>query len=104
MPRATSPWFNRHGLVARDTNLQLGKVIGHATATTKHSSFTGLRLVIAQQLNNAKEAEGDAIIAIDKLGSRPGDIVVLDSDGKGARELVGDNHTPARWWISGIVD
>jgi ethanolamine utilization protein EutN len=84
--------------------MQLGKVIGHATSTVKHPSFTGLRLVIAQQLNNAREPEADCVVAIDKLGSRVGDLVVLNSDGKGARELVGDEHTPARWWVIGIVD
>ena len=84
--------------------MQLGKVIGHATSTVKHPSFNGLRLVIVQQLNNAREPEADAIIAVDKIGSGPGDTVVLNSDGKGARELVGDDKTPARWWIAGIVD
>jgi ethanolamine utilization protein EutN len=84
--------------------MQLGKVIGHATATLKHPSFAGLRLVLVQQLNNARAPEADAIIAIDKLGSRPGDMVVLNSDGKGARELIGDEKTPARWWVIGIVD
>jgi ethanolamine utilization protein EutN len=61
-------------------------------------------LAIVQQLNNAREPEADAVIAIDKLGSGIGDTVVLNSDGKGARELIGDNHTPARWWVIGIVD
>jgi ethanolamine utilization protein EutN len=84
--------------------VQLGKVIGHATSTVKHPSLVGLRLAIVQQLNNAREPEADAVIAIDKLGSGIGDTVVLNSDGKGARELIGDNHTPARWWVIGIVD
>ncbi len=84
--------------------MQLGKVIGHATSTVKHASFTGLRLVMVQQLNNAREPEADVVLAIDKLGSGPGDMVILNSDGKGARELIGDEHTPARWWVIGIVD
>jgi ethanolamine utilization protein EutN len=84
--------------------MQLGKVIGHATSTVKHPSFTGLRLVLVQQLNNARQPEADTLLAIDKLGSGVGDTVVLNSDGKGARELVGDEKTPARWWVIGIVD
>jgi ethanolamine utilization protein EutN len=84
--------------------MQLGKVIGHATATIKHPSMNGLRLVIVQQLNNARQPEADMVIAVDKLGSGLGDTVVLNSDGKAARQLVGDPHTPVRWWISGIVD
>jgi ethanolamine utilization protein EutN len=84
--------------------MQLGKVIGHATATVKHPSFNGLRLVIVQPLNVRREPEADVILAVDKLGSRGGDTVMIDSDGKGVRELVGSEKTPARWFVCGIVD
>jgi ethanolamine utilization protein EutN len=84
--------------------MQLGTVIGHATATVKHPSLVGLRMVIVQPLNNAREPEADPVIAMDKLGSAPGSVVVLNSDGKAARELVGNDKTPARWFIIGLVD
>jgi len=84
--------------------MQLGMVIGHATSTVKHPSLVGLRLVIVQQLNLARQPEADPVVAVDKLGSGVGDLVVLNSDGKGARDLVGDEKTPVRWWVSGIVD
>jgi len=29
---------------------------------------------------------------------------VLNTDGKAAREVVGDEKTPVRFWVSGIVD
>ena len=38
------------------------------------------------------------------LGSAPGSTVVLNSDGKGARELIGDEKSPVRWFVIGIVD
>jgi ethanolamine utilization protein EutN len=84
--------------------MQLGTVIGHATATIKHPSLTGWRMVIVQLMNHARQAEGDAIVAVDRLGSGPGSTVVLNSDGKGARELIGDEKTPVRWFVIGIVD
>ena len=84
--------------------MQLGKVIGHATATIKHPSLTGWRLVIVQMLNNARQPEADAIVAVDKLGSAPGSTVVLNSDGKGARELIGDDKSPVRWFTIAVVD
>lgn len=84
--------------------MQLGTVIGHATSTIKHPSFAGWRLVIAQPLNVRKEPEADPIIAIDKLGSAPGQTVVLNSDGIGAREMIGDPKSPVRWFVIGIVD
>jgi len=84
--------------------MQLGKVIGHATATIKHPSFIGWRLVIVQMLNNARQPEGDAVVAVEKLGCGPGDVVVLNCDGLGARDLIGDPKSPVRWFVIGIED
>jgi ethanolamine utilization protein EutN len=84
--------------------MQLGRVIGHATATVKHPSLVGWRMVIVQMLNNARQLEGDAIVAVDKLGSASGSVVILNSDGKGARELIGDEKSPVRWFVIGIAD
>ena len=84
--------------------MQLGTVIGHATSTIKHPSFVGWRLVIVQPLNVAREPDTDPVIAVDKLGSAPGHTVILNSDGKGARELIGDDKSPVRWFVIGIVD
>ena len=84
--------------------MQLGRVIGHATSTIKHRSLNGWRLVVVQPVNVRREAEADLIVAVDKLGSAPGHLVVLNSDGLAAREVVGDAKTPVRFWVSGIVD
>jgi ethanolamine utilization protein EutN len=84
--------------------LQLGKVIGHATSTIKHPSLIGWRLVIVQMLNVRREPDADPVVAVDKLGSGVGETVVLNSDGKGARELIGNEKSPVRWFVIGIVD
>ena len=84
--------------------MQLGTVIGNATATIKHPSMTGWRLVVVQLLNNARGPEADPVVAVDKLGSGPGQTVVLNSDGKAARELIGDMKSPVRWFVIGIED
>ena len=84
--------------------MQLGTVIGHATSTIKHPSLDGWRMVVVQPLNVNREPEADPVIAVDKLGSAPGTLVILNSDGKAARELVGDEKSPVRWFVIGIVD
>ena len=84
--------------------MQLGMVIGHATATIKHPSLVGWRMVIVQLLGINRQPEADPVVAVDKLGSAPGSVVVLNSDGKGARELIGDEKSPVRWFVIGIVD
>jgi ethanolamine utilization protein EutN len=84
--------------------MQLATVIGHATATIKHPSMVGLRLIIVQPLGATRQPEADPILAVDKLGSHTGQNVIIDSDGKGARELVGNEKSPVRWYVVGIVD
>ncbi len=61
-------------------------------------------MAIVQPLNNARQPEADPLIAVDKLGAGLGQTVVLNSDGKAARELVGDNKSPVRFFVIGIVD
>jgi ethanolamine utilization protein EutN len=84
--------------------MQLGRVIGHATSTIKHPSLRGWRLVIVQPVNVKREPEADPIVAVDRLGSGPGSLVVLNSDGKEARDVVGDEKTPVRFFVIGLVD
>ncbi len=84
--------------------MQFGTVIGFATSTIKHESFVGWRFLIVQPLNNAKQPEADPVIAIDKLGSAVGQRVILNSDGKGARDLIRDAKSPVRRFVIAIVD
>ena len=84
--------------------MQLGTVIGYATSTIKHPSLNGWRMLIVQPLNNARQPEADPVVAVDKLSPGPGQTVILNSDGKGARELVGDQKSPVRWFTIAIVD
>jgi len=81
--------------------MYLARVIGNATSTVKHRSLTGWRMLVVAPI----EAErSDPLLAIDSLGAGVGDMVVISNDGKGARDLVGDEQSPARWTILGIVD
>lgn len=84
--------------------MQLATVIGHATSTIKHESMHGLRLVIVQPLNASRQPENDPLLVVDKLGSATGQKVMISSDGRSVRELVGSQKTPMRWYVIGIVD
>ena len=84
--------------------VQLGKMIGHATATIKHASLDRWRLLLVQPLDGARQPDGHPLLVLDNLGARAGDTVVLTSDGKGARELVAADNSPARWFVAGIQD
>jgi ethanolamine utilization protein EutN len=84
--------------------MQLGMVIGHATSTIKHPSLSGWRLVIVQPLNAQRAPEADCVVAVDRFNAGAGQTVIINSDGKGAREYVGDEKSPARWFVIGIED
>ena len=82
----------------------LARVEGNITATRKHPSFEGWRLVICQPINNAGDAEGVPQVAIDAHGAGMHQRVILSSDGAAARKAVKDEKSPVRWMIIGIVD
>jgi ethanolamine utilization protein EutN len=84
--------------------MQLATVIGHATSTVKHPTLSGWRLLVVQPLDAAGSPDGPPILAIDALGCGKGDRVILTSDGKGVREMVGADNTPIRWAVMGIAD
>ena len=82
----------------------LARVEGNVTATRKHPSFEGWRLVICQPIGQTGEPEGPPQIAIDTHGAGMHQRVVISSDGSAARNAVGDPKSPARWLVVGIVD
>lgn len=84
--------------------MQLAKVIGKATATVKHSTLTGWKLLIVQILDQKEQADGEPQIAIDNLGSSVGDKVMIAADGSAVREITGVNDTPARYIVLGQID
>lgn len=84
--------------------MQLAKVVGRATATVRHETLVGRRLLVVQPLDAKGGADGEPQLAIDDVGSRLGDRVMLTTDGSAVRELVGKENTPIRWAVIGIAD
>lgn len=82
----------------------LARVEGNLTATRKHPSFEGWRMVVCQPIDAEGRPEGVPQVAIDPLGAGMHQRVVLSSDGAAARKTVGDERSPVRWLIAGIVD
>jgi len=82
----------------------LARVEGNLTATRKHPSLEGWRLIICQPINHAGEPEGVPQVAIDAQGAAMHQRVIISSDGQAARQAVGNDKSPARWMIIGIVD
>ncbi|RME93936.1 MAG: ethanolamine utilization protein EutN [Verrucomicrobia bacterium] len=82
----------------------LARVEGSITATRKHPSFEGWRLLICQPIDGAGRPFDAPQVAIDAHGAGLHQRVIISSDGLATREAVGDPKSPARWMVVGIVD
>jgi ethanolamine utilization protein EutN len=83
--------------------MQLGRVIGTATATVKHPTFDGERLLVVQLEAKGGDPDGEPILVFDRLGARRGDTVLVTNDGLALQEQLG-RTTPGRWSVIGLPD
>ena len=84
--------------------MQNALVIGRTNATLKHQSLRGQKLLVAQPLMADGAPDGYPLLVVDGLGAGPGETIIITSDGRGARELLGVESTPVRWSTLGIKD
>lgn len=84
--------------------MQRAKVIGKTTATVKHPALVGWRMMIVQPLLADDGADGPPLIAVDELGARIGDNVMLTTDGSAVRDIMKTKTTPVRYAIIGLED
>ena len=84
--------------------MQTARVLGHATATVRHDSMKGWKLVVLQPLDIRDQPDEFPQLAIDPLGARQGDHVFFTSDTKYIQQLTGRKDTPIRFSGQGILD
>ena len=85
--------------------MRLGLVIGTVTATVKHKTLQGTKLLIVQpQLADGVTADGEPLVAVDAVGAGCGETVMMIRDGLFAREWLKTDASPVRWIIVGIKD
>ncbi len=83
--------------------MQVGRVVGTATATVKDPSFQGERLLVVQLEQIDGRPDGEPVLAFDRLGAGRGDQVLITNDGITLQEQLGRN-TPGRWSVMGLPD
>jgi ethanolamine utilization protein EutN len=82
----------------------LARVEGNVVATRKHPSLDGWRLLVCQPISGTGQPEGVPQIAIDPYGAGMHQRVIISSDGAASRKTVGDDKSPVRWMVIGVVD
>jgi ethanolamine utilization protein EutN len=83
--------------------MQLGRVLGTATATIKHPTLQGEKMLVVQVETAAGKPDGEPVLVFDRLGARKGDRVMVTNDGRYLQELLGPT-TPGRWSVLGLPD
>jgi ethanolamine utilization protein EutN len=83
----------------------IARIIGAATATIKHPSHEGQKLLLVQPVQlDLVTPRGDAVIAVDAVDAGPGDLVLLAIEGYCAMTAVGRPDSPIDAAVIGVID
>ncbi|MEO8369973.1 MAG: EutN/CcmL family microcompartment protein [Candidatus Solibacter sp.] len=82
----------------------IARIVGELTATQKHASHEGLKLLLVQPLNLDGTDRGDAVIAVDAVDAGVGDKVLLATEGFSAMTSVGRPNSPIDMAVIGFID
>ncbi len=84
--------------------MKLCVVKGTVVSTAKIKVYEGQKLLVVQPLDEQGEDQGESFLAVDRVQAGKGDIVLVNSEGNGARQLFQIDILPIRSVIVGIVD
>lgn len=82
----------------------LAKVVGTVVATVGHPHYKGRRLLVVQPLGLEGEAPDGDFLALDASHAGVGDTVLVNREGGGARQVLGDPGACVISVIVGVVD
>jgi microcompartment protein CcmK/EutM len=84
--------------------MKLCRVKGTVVSTVKVPVYEGQKLLVVQPLDERGAEVGHSFLAVDRVQAGEGDMVLVNSEGNGARQLFGIDKLPIRSVIVGIVD
>jgi len=88
--------------------MYIGKVMATVTATVKHPTFDGHKLLLVEMQNAEGQPTAKYDICVDTVQAGVGDRVLVMDEGSGAKQILGQKAEPGqgavRAVIVGIVD
>ena len=81
----------------------LAKVLGTVVSTRKDRGLSGLKLLLARELDARFQPVGNQVVAVDAVGAGEGEIVLVAA-GSSARLTEATKDRPVDHVICGIVD
>jgi len=82
----------------------IGKIVGTVVTTISHAAFKRRRLLVVQPLSLDAADSGGDFIALDNSQAGIGDTVLVNREGNGARQVLGNKDACVISVIVGIVD
>lgn len=84
--------------------MKLGVVRGPIVSTVKHPDYDGRRVMVVELVGPDQTPLGKEVIAVDRVQSGPGDLVLVLHEGNSTRLLLGEEIGPLLDLIVGVVD
>ena len=81
----------------------LAKVLGTVVSTRKDAGLSGLKLLLAREVDGAFRPAGNQVVAVDAVGAGEGELVLIAA-GSSARLTEATKDRPVDHVICGIVD
>jgi ethanolamine utilization protein EutN len=80
------------------------RVLGTVVSTAKQPVYQGLKLLVVQPVDEHGREQGSSFLAVDRAQAGDGDLVLVNSEGSGARQMFKLPKLPIRSVIVGIID
>jgi ethanolamine utilization protein EutN len=82
----------------------IGKVVGTVVTTISHPHYKNRRLLVIQPLGLPGQPEDGDFLALDSTQAGIGDTVLVNREGNGARQVLGNPDAAVISVIVGIID
>jgi microcompartment protein CcmK/EutM len=82
----------------------IARVVGDITATCKHPTHEGKKILLVQPLDLDGSDRGNPVVAVDSVNAGTGDRVLLVQDGFAAFTSVGHKSAPLDAAVIGVID
>lgn len=83
--------------------MQIARVCKHIVATRKHEAYRGCKLLLVEPVDREGKPAGEEVVAVDLVDAGVGDLVLVSSEGRFAREQFGMT-APVRSTVVAIID
>ncbi len=85
--------------------MKICRVKGTVVGSAHHPAYDGRKLMVVQPVDERGAEKGDSYLAIDTVQAGAGDLVLVATEGNGARQILKMGAiVPIRSLIVGIVD